>query len=236
MTLAAATQSPHLELPYSQGINVILGENGTGKTRLLQSMYALASASGSKRALFLPEADSYARLPSGGGEQQPEFAVLLEELEGIIGGPVRNDGDALVVDARRGPVPLSEGHQRLACLAYLIKNGALTAKSVLFWDGPEAGLGPKLVTVVATMLRKLADAGVQIFMATHNYLLARELSLAAQYRIPPFVDTIFFSLHRPSAEAPVEVESNRLWSHLGHNPIVEEYSAHYDREQDLFAT
>jgi len=330
--LAAVTVFSHLELSCSQGINVFIGENGTGKTHLLKSMYALLRAAeeaetqapllsgGDKfarmfpgrvhsffagenepsrvsleclnpeggsshyervetagapaewslpasvatRALFLPSRESLAMYPGfvpayerwklsfdetyydlckelgqiGLREQQPEFVALLEELEGIIGGPVRFDGDVFVVDARWGPIRahmVSEGHRKLACLAYLIKNGALTAKSVLFWDEPEANLNAKVVTVVATMLRKLADAGVQIFMATHDYLLARELSLAVQYRIPPSVDTIFFALHRPSAEAPVEVESNRLWSHLDHNPIVEEYSAHYDREQDMFA-
>jgi hypothetical protein len=85
------------------------------------------------------------------------------------------------------------------------------------------------------VIRKLAAAGVQCFVTTHDYLLPRELSLAAEYRFAPAVDTRFFSLYRSSDDKPVEVECATNWSHLDHNAILEEQAAHYDRAQAMFA-
>jgi energy-coupling factor transporter ATP-binding protein EcfA2 len=327
VSIQGVTVFANLELACSQGINVIIGENGTGKTHVLKCAYALLRAAedagasrqmtsgddklarvlaGRFRSSFASEDDtsrvtvecgsaSFERVEPAGGvpfwsppppvrvralflpsrealamysgfvrayenrelafdetyydlckelgqlelrEPQPEFAAVLQELEGIIGGPVRLDVETFVVETRRGPIAapmIAEGHRKLAALAYLIKNGALTAESVLFWDEPEANLNPRLVTVVARVIRQLASAGVQIFVATHDFLLARELSMAAEYRTAPAVDTVFFALHRASDDGPVEAEPSGDWSHLEHNPIVEEYAAHYERAQALFA-
>jgi hypothetical protein len=83
------------------------------------------------------------------------------------------------------------------------------------------------------VIRNLAKAGVQIFLATHDYLLARELSMAAEYSRTD--DTRFFVLHRPSPDAPVEVEQGVSWGDLRNNPIFEAFADHYDHEQALFA-
>src|SRR5262249_30955216 len=131
-------------------------------------------------------------------EPRPEFAAVLVELETIIGGPVRLEFNQFVVDTKRGLIHasmLAEGHRKLASLAYLIKDGALTSETILFWDEPEANLNPKLVRVVAQVIRKLGKAGVQIFVATHDYLLARELSMEAEHQ-PDDPDTCFYAFHR----------------------------------------
>ncbi len=170
----------------------------------------------------------------------PPDALLgvLTELESIIGGPVRLNIDSFVVDTKIGALKASmvaEGHRKLAALAYLIKNGALSAESTLFWDEPEANLNPTLIAIVARVIRTLAKAGVQIFVATHDYLLARELSIAAEYKDPPVVETMFIGLHRGSDAGAVEVESGAYLSDIRENPIVNAYSTHYEREEGLFA-
>ena len=72
---------------------------------------------------------------------------------------------------------VSEGYRKIATLIYLIKNGTLNERSVLFWDEPENGMNPQLVKALALSIRTIADMGVQIFIATHDYFLLQYLNM-----------------------------------------------------------
>ena len=102
---------------------------------------------------------------------------------------------------------------------------------MLFWDEPESNLNPRLVKHVATFLRELATVGVQVFIATHDYLLTGELSIAAEYKTQPQVPIRFFAMSREGDE-PVNVQSGETLADLHDNPILDEFAAHYDREQE----
>lgn len=171
-------------------------------------------------------------------KRSPATAELVASLEAILGGNVRLSGDRFYVHQRGGRISAhlyAEGLRKIAALTHLLANGALAQDSILFWDEPEANLNPKLVTLVASVLRTLASQGMQIFVASHDYLLTRELSLAAEYDTGPSVQTHFFAFDRASPEAAVRVEQAPTLAGLDHNPILEELSAHYEREQALFA-
>jgi hypothetical protein len=47
-------------------------------------------------------------------------------------------------------------------------------------------------------------------------------------------DVKFFALSKADFHSPVQVESGRTLADLQHNPIMEEFAAHYDREKALF--
>lgn len=129
---------------------------------------------------------------------------------------------------------LAEGYRKIASIVHLISNGSLMKNAVLFWDEPEANLNPRLITKVAQTLRFLAAAGVQILMATHDYLLSHELALAAEYGTDPRVATRFFAFTRGQPWGPVRVTAADHLAELSDNPILREFAAHYDREQRLF--
>ncbi len=129
---------------------------------------------------------------------------------------------------------VAEGYRKIATLYHLLRNGSLTKDGILFWDEPEANLNPRLIVGVVRMLRSLAATGMQIFVATHDYLLSHELSLLAEYPSDPRVDIRFFALHRPDRLSGVLVESGETLAEMTHNPILEEFAAHYDRESSLF--
>lgn len=172
------------------------------------------------------------RGPRGAG-----IAQLAKPLEEILGGPVRLRGSRFYVESKEGILEahlLAEGLRKIASLAYLINNGSLVKNSCLFWDEPEANLNPQLVTRVGEVLRKLVKGGVQVFIATHDYLLSHELSLAVEYRRQPVVDTRFFAFSRASETDPVTIESGDTLADLEHNPILEEFVRHYERERDQF--
>ena len=129
---------------------------------------------------------------------------------------------------------VAEGYRKLATLYYLLRNGSLTKDSILFWDEPEANLNPKLIVEVAKVLQMLASIGIQVFVTTHDYLLSHELSLIAEYPSSDNIDLKFFALYKPDRTAGVLVESGQTLAELEHNPILEEFAAHYDRESSLF--
>ena len=53
-------------------------------------------------------------------------------------------------------------------LSYLLSNGSLNEKSVLFWDEPESNMHPKLIQEIVEVLVILANSGMQIFISTHS--------------------------------------------------------------------
>jgi len=319
---------------FCPGINVLIGENGTGKTHVLKAMYAAVKTSHEKNAdpvrallemsdkfenVFRPENGALPRLIRRGGEENlfrlidipPQKAQLeidgrhnhhtfsndltprgslfvpprevlamyrgfvaayenreldfdetyydlckalsaaplrgpraeavqpmLAPLESILGGKVMLEGDRFFIKQPDGKTEahlVAEGLRKIASLAYLVANGALTRDSVLFWDEPEASLNPGLVVKVVDFMRTLAASGVQIFLASHDFLLVHRLSQTAEYQVEPRVPVRFFSLYRPEPGAPVEVEQADTLVDIEHNAILDEFARYYDREQALAA-
>jgi hypothetical protein len=166
-----------------------------------------------------------------------EASDLISDLTDILGGSVIEKGGRFYVKQPTGKLLeahlLAEGHRKLAMLVRLIANGEIEKDTVLLWDEPESGLNPRIITLVAQAIRQLAAAGVQVFLATHDYLLTGELSLAAEYeKGGPSIR--FFAFHRENAQEPVSVEAGGTITDLQHNPIIEEFAAHYDRERNAF--
>ncbi|MCY1055996.1 AAA family ATPase [Nannocystis sp. SCPEA4] len=159
---------------------------------------------------------------------------LLEPLEKVLGGKVLLRGNHFYVqrgDCETEAHLLAEGLRKLACLAYLVANGAITRDSVVFWDEPEASLNPRLVVQVVEFVRALTRAGVQVFLASHDFLLLHRLSQPAEHALDPDVPIRFFSLYRPRPAAPVEVETGATLADIEHNAILEEFARYYDDER-----
>ena len=169
------------------------------------------------------------------GPRLAEIDNLISPLESAIGGKVTQEQGRFYVRLPEGKLEahlVAEGYRKLAGLMYLIVNGSLTKNGILFWDEPEANLNPKLIIVVVEVLQILAKSGVQIFIATHDYLLSQELSLLSEYSSE--TDVQFFSLYKPKKRSGALVESGNSLIEIDHNPILDEFAAHYDRETSLF--
>ncbi|HFC11308.1 MAG TPA: ATP-binding protein [Anaerolineae bacterium] len=171
--------------------------------------------------------------------RQPLFkheAYILEPLYEIIHGKVYREGRGFYVDlpdAKKLDANIvAEGLRKIATLIYLVKNGSIAPNSILLLDEPEANLNPKLVPKMLEFLRRLTGEGVQIFLATHDYLVAHELSLHAEYVED---DTSrFFSFYRQENGDGGAVEVGDTLVDIDHNPILDEYAAHHERETALF--
>lgn len=174
------------------------------------------------------------------GARAQDVKELVGPIETILGGGVTLEGGRFYV-RRPGDGGgileahlLAEGHRKLASIAYLITNGALMKHSVLFWDEPEANLNPKLTLTVVAALRALAQRGVQVFLATHDYLISQELALHDDYGVKPKVRQKFFAFTRDPRTGYVCIDSADQLAELKENAILQEFADHYDREQRLF--
>jgi hypothetical protein len=174
------------------------------------------------------------------GPWPKEFSGLNTELEKVLGGRVHLTNGRFYVYNEDGFIEahmLAEGMRKLGSLFRLLQNQSLITNGFLFWDEPEANLNPKLVTLVARILCRLAAAGVQVVVSTHDYLLSHELSLAAEYPEQQTKELKcpirFFALSR-GLMGGVTSQPGNILADLQHNPILDEFSALYDRRRNLF--
>lgn len=181
--------------------------------------------------------------------RQPELSLikdLLAPLQKAISG--RKTGRSIVRE-RNGrfyirlpegelEAPLvAEGYRKIAALIYLISNGSLTSDGIFFWDEPATNLNPQLIMPIIEVLQALALSGIQIFLATHDYLLSQDLSLLAEYPSNQAVPIKFFSLYHAkhsNRKGGILVEEGNSLPLVEHNPILAEFAAHHDREVELF--
>jgi AAA15 family ATPase/GTPase len=189
-----------------------------------ESLYTLA------KALMFP------RLKERTSFQEKILPLLYNELEGEL---IKDESNRFYIKNESGKIEavmLAEGMKKLASLSYLIENGTITSNTILFWDEPEVYLNPKLITVLSKIFHAMAKEGVQIFLATHDYLLSHQLSLMDEYKGSIAEENVpmkFFCLEE-SGKDGVVVHSGSNLTHIQNNPILEEFANHYDRERELF--
>ena len=177
------------------------------------------------------------------GSASKDVDDLLGDLGQVLGGDLEvREGRFVLVQHGTGRVVeahmMAEGLRKLASIVRLVRNGSLGKHCILFWDEPESSLNPKLAEKVLQFLLRLAQHGVQIFLATHDYLIAHKLSLAAERATHPDVRFRFFSFWRDEAagsDAPAQVEHGDTLVQIDHDPILDEYLSFAAREVELAA-
>jgi AAA15 family ATPase/GTPase len=154
---------------------------------------------------------------------------LLTHLQKVIEGKVETKDEEFFLRNKYGNLEFSlvaEGLRKLGLLWLLIQNGTLYKGSVLFWDEPEANLNPKLFGILMEILLKLQKIGVQIFFATHDYVILKELDLRRQKS-----DQIaFYSLYRNKEDGEIRCQKSLNYLDIDPNVIAETYTSLYDRE------
>lgn len=158
-----------------------------------------------------------AYLPPPLGAPDARRRKMLQKLRTALEGKVGVEDEEFYLESRRGKLEfslLAEGLRKLGLLWKLIQNGTLLQGSVLFWDEPEANLSPRLFTPVVEILLELQRIGVQIFIATHDYVILKQLDLQATSQ-----DKIqYHVLHRK--EESEDLVCNTVGSYLEIEPNV----------------
>ncbi|HOJ67457.1 MAG TPA: AAA family ATPase [Candidatus Hydrogenedentes bacterium] len=154
---------------------------------------------------------------------------LLANLKKIIDGKVAVRNDEFFLVNKQGNLEftlLAEGMRKLGLLWLLIQNGTLLNGSVLFWDEPETNLNPRLIGPLIEILLELQRMGVQIFLATHDYVILKEIDL----RRKPEDHVAFHALFRDETSEKIECHSTSQYLDIHPNAISETFSDLYNRE------
>ena len=166
-----------------------------------------------------------AYLPIQRGRPDSIRERLLNMLLQAMDGKVVTKGEEFFL-RKRGDLEftlLAEGIRKLGLLYLLIQNGSLSEGSVLFWDEPETNLNPKLFKPVINILLELQSMGIQIFLATHDYVILKELDLQSEST----ADVVYHSLYLKNSEINLQTTDNYL--NLHENAIMDTFDSLYDR-------
>lgn len=316
LTLQNFTAYSNQTLEFVSGINVLIGENGTGKTHILKALYAwqmsrhlaeagnsakyddifastygvksvgylqrikrkIATVSGkygdslwsvgfqnlsasdngmrpaAPRPVFIPaiEMMAHARNMNGILRDYADFdrtcfdfislvtAKPMSEhshpsldqmkiLKDLIPGEVEwNEEEQrfyLSEKGKRLPYSLvAEGVRKVTALYRLVEFNWLTSGGTFFWDEPEVNLNPRWMDEIIEALVILARNGVQIFLATHSYVILKQIDLtlrAQRNRKSEQVQARFFSLRSERGGSRAMWADN--FADLEPNSILDQY-------------
>ena len=169
-----------------------------------------------------------AYIPPLRGPQDTTRKKMLKILAKEIEGKVETTGETFFLRNKHGKLEfslLAEGIRKLALLWKLIQNGTLQGGAVLFWDEPEANLNPKVMRPLVKILLELQRQGVQIFLATHDYVLLKEFDLLSITK-----DKVVFHSFFRDEEDVVQYEPAASFAEIHHNAIADTFASLYDRE------
>ncbi len=173
------------------------------------------------------------------GPRADEAEPLARLVGQLLGGKVALAGERFQVKFQGSRASLeahlvAEGLRKIASLVRLLQNGSIAPGGLLIWDEPEANLNARLVAALVPILEALAKAGVQIVLATHDYLLAKRLSLISEVDSADRPSVKFFLLSRPAVGAPVEIASGATLADLPQTPMEAEFLKLYDDERRAY--
>ena len=172
-------------------------------------------------------------IPSQKGNVTKELNVVNKRLEELFEGRIEQqiDDDFLFKKGKMEfPMQLTaEGVKKIGILTNLIRNRQLNANSVLFLDEPETTLHPDATRELVEMLMLMAKAGIQIFIATHNYFVLKQMHLSARR---DYVSTNCYSLNREKGES-ITCKVYDLEKEFPENPISDEAIRMSDEEVKL---
>jgi len=158
-----------------------------------------------------------------------DFRVLLADIERMIEGTVVSKGEEFFISKGTWELEftlLAEGYRKLGLLWQLIRNGTIAKDSILFLDEPEANLNPGMMRGVVAILLKLQRMGVQVFLATNDYVVLRELDLQKEDS-----DQVrYFSLYKDKSSGEIACGTADDLDAVDPNLILDTFVNLYDRD------
>ena len=173
-----------------------------------------------------------AYLPKLTGPIDQRRKKLLSNLQDAIGGSITvSNKEEFFLHNPSGNLEfmlLAEGMRKLGLLWLLIQNGTLGESSILFWDEPETNMNPSLIGTLMNFLLELQRNGVQVFIATHNYVVLKELDL----RTEDGDRVVFHSLYRKedNDEEGVVCSTASSFQNIDPDLIATTFTDLYDRQ------
>lgn len=172
-------------------------------------------------------------IPAQKGNVKVELKDVNIKLEDLFEGQIEQESDDDFLFKKGNteyPIQLtSEGVKKIGILTTLIRNRQLNANSVLFLDEPETTLHPEAARELVEMLMLMAKSGIQIFLATHNYFVLKQMHLSARR---DNVTTNCYSLSREKGRS-LDYSVCELKNEFPENTISDEAIRMSDEEAQL---
>ena len=295
----------NIEIHFSKGVNIFIGENGTGKTHILKLLYSACQAA-SPRISFsnkivrtmLPDDFNISRLITrvqGSNSANVRISAQLDETAPIKSLSIdfnhktkrwdaevkgedswekafqnissifipakeilsnsynlsaatdRNNvrfDDTYIDIINSAKVDISVGRNRtdrdnrLKAIEKIINGtvyfdnrrdefGTLEKGAILFWDEPEANINPAYLSTIVELLYELQQNGVQIFISTHDYMLAKYFEVRKKEN----TSLMFHSFKRENNV--VTYSSAEKFGELKNNLIIESFNKLLDEIYDF---
>lgn len=215
---------PDLDLAFESNITFFVGENGSGKSSLLEALVSLSGlpvVGGGKNDLAdgrppENEASLAAHLHIGFARRPKHAFFFRAELQGHLANRLdqrRDDpdfwGDPYMVYGGQSLHTRSHGEAFLAVLTSQLRDG------LYFLDEPESALSPQRQLALLAAMFQSEKQGAQFVIATHSPILltypnARILSFDGGVIAPiELADTPHYQITRGILEHP-----ERYWRHL----------------------
>lgn len=166
------------------------------------------------------------------GKDSLERKKYLDILQGISDGKVTVENERFYLkpgsQAKIEFHLVAEGLRKIALLWQLIKNGTLEKGAVLFWDEPEANINPIHIPVIVELLLLLQREGVQIFVSTHDYFVAKYFDVRKMGE-----DKIKFHSFYRTGKNGISYEGKNTFTELENNTIMDTFMSLYHEEIGL---
>ena len=167
--------------------------------------------------------------PALRGPVAKERKRLLTNLQKTMEGKVAIKDEEFFLRNRQGNLEfslLAEGIRKLGLLWLLIQNGTLLNGSVLFWDEPETNLNPRLFGPLIEILLELQRMDIQVFLATHDYVILKELDLRKRKKD----SLLFHSLFREKESRQIQYQSTDEYLGIHPNAIQDTFLDLFNRD------
>jgi len=195
-----------------------------------------------REKLFLPGFDdTYLDLikslevPVSLKEIPEELALVNTQLESLFEGKIQNatgeEPFVFIKENQKYSISItSEGIKKIGILSTLIRNQQISEGTILFIDEPETNLHPKAIRTLIDMIVNIASAGVQLFLASHSYVVINQLFLSAKKHN---VSIYCHSLHK-NEEGFISSTFSDLKDGLPTNSVTEEITKMFSEVHNSF--
>lgn len=172
-------------------------------------------------------------IPTQKGNVTEELKAVNKKLEDLFEGRIdQATDDEFIFKKGNTEFPMqltAEGVKKIGILTTLIRNRQLNANSILFLDEPETALHPEAARELVEMLLLMAKAGIQVFVATHNYFVLKQFHLSASSQQ---IDANCYALKRQAGRS-VQMFQYDLRKDFPENDITDEAVRMADEETRL---
>lgn len=156
------------------------------------------------------------------GRIQQNLQEVLDQLENLFTGRIEWENGDFMFKRGAGPKKFSmsqtaEGVKKISLLTRLIRNRNITDGSTLFFDEPAAHLHPQATLDFVRMLYEMSKADIQLFIATHSYVVLKQFELLAREN----EEEMPLCVLSPSGDGEVDARTADLSERIPSNSIVD---------------